>query len=309
MFEVIVWFIAVPVATIATLIGGLAALDHFCNDCVKKFNLLAYFRMQRLKRQEEPMMEPSGTLSLDSPFYVERPPIESDCYQNIRHPDALIRVKAPRQMGKSSLLVRILAHAEQQENCKAVYLSFQEADNNIFRNLDQFLYWFCGIVTQKLELPDKLADNWQGVLGSKSKCDNYFEKFLLTEITNPLVLGLDEVDVIFEHQAIAIDFFGLLRVWHEKGKNEEAWKKLRMVITHSQEVYVPLDMKQSPFNVGIAVELPEFSLEQIRDLAKRYQQAFTDEQMEQLIKLVGILIWCKLHCIRLFTSAIPWKRL
>ncbi|EDN69984.1 conserved hypothetical protein [Beggiatoa sp. PS] len=109
----------------------------------------------------------------------------------------------------------------------------------------------------------------------------------MPEITEPLVLGLDEVDRIFEHQAIAADFFALLRAWHEKGKNDELWKMLRMVITHSQEVYVPLKMDQSPFNVGIAVELPEFTPEQVRDLALRYQQAFTDEQIEQLVQLVG----------------------
>jgi hypothetical protein len=284
MFEIIMWWIL----AIATIIGGIAAIDYFCNGCVKKFSLIAYFRQQRLERKQKLMMEPSGTVPLGSPFYVERPPIESDCYENIGHSDALIRVKAPRQMGKSSLLVRILNHAERQEGCQTVFLSFQQADNEIFSHLDQFLYWFCGSVTEKLGLPaDKLDKNWQGVLGSKSKCHHFFEKFLLVEITDSLVLGLDEVDMIFKHEAIAADFFGLLRLWHEEGKNKAPWKKLRMVITHSQEVYVPLDMKQSPFNVGIAVDLPEFTQEQVRDLARRYQQALTDEEIEQLVELVG----------------------
>jgi len=283
MFEAIMWWIL----AIATIVGGIAAIDYFCNGCVKKISLIAYFRQQRLGRKQEPMMEPSGTIPLDSPFYVERPPIESDCYENIGCSDALIRIKAPRQMGKSSLLVRILAHAEQQ-NYRTNYLSFQQADDEIFNNLDRFLYWFCGSVAKQLGLPaDKLEKNWQGVLGSKSKCNDYFEKFLLAEITEPLVLGLDEVDMIFDHKAIATNFFALLRVWHEKGKNEKPWNKLRMVITHSQEVYIPLDMKQSPFNVGIAVDLPEFTQEQVRDLAQRYKQAFTDEEIEKLIELIG----------------------
>ncbi len=251
---------------------------------MKNFSWIAYFRQYR--RNPDSMMEPSGTVPLNSPFYVERPPIESDCYKNIGHPDALIRVKAPRQMGKSSLLVRILDHAEQQ-GCRTVCLSFQQADNEIFNSLDRFLYWFCGSITEKLGLPDKLEKNWQGVLGSKSKCSNYFEKCLLAEITDSLVLGLDEVDMIFKHEAIATDFFALLRVWHEKGKNVAPWKKLRMVIIHSQEVYVPLKMDQSPFNVGIAVDLPEFTPEQVGDLARRYKQALTDEEIEELVKLVG----------------------
>ncbi|MDM8558851.1 AAA-like domain-containing protein [Candidatus Parabeggiatoa sp. HSG14] len=285
MFEIIKWVFAV-ITTILGIIGGIAAIDYFCSGCVKKFNLIAYFRWQKRGCKLEPISEPSGTVPLNSPFYVERPPIESACYENIGFSDALIRVKAPRQMGKSSLLVRILDQSKLQSR-RIVYLSFQEADNEIFSSLDRFLYWFCGSVTEQLGLPDKLDKNWQGVLGSKSKCNNYFEKYLLNEIAKPLVLGLDEVDMIFEHEAIAADFFSLLRVWHEKGKNEEPWKRLRMVITHSQEVYVPLDMKQSPFNVGIAVDLPEFTQEQVQDLARRYKQALTDEQIEQLVKLVG----------------------
>jgi hypothetical protein len=43
-------------------------------------------------------------------------------------------------MGKSSLLVRILNHAELHEECQTVYLSFQLADDEVFNNLDQFLY-------------------------------------------------------------------------------------------------------------------------------------------------------------------------
>ncbi len=77
MFETIMqWFFA-----ILTIIGGVAAIDSLCSGCVKKFNLIAYFRLQRRKRQQDSMIEPSGTVPLNSPFYVERQPIESECYQ------------------------------------------------------------------------------------------------------------------------------------------------------------------------------------------------------------------------------------
>jgi len=69
---------------------------------------------------------------------------------------------------------------------------------------------------------------------------------------------LDEVALVFKNEKVAGDFLAMLRTWHEKGRNQQTWQKLRLVITHSQEVYIPLDMKESPFNVGTAVELPEF---------------------------------------------------
>lgn len=57
---------------------------------------------------------PSGQVPLDSPFYVKRFPIEERCYEQIHKPGSLIRIKAPRQMGKSSLLARIIDKSQSQ---------------------------------------------------------------------------------------------------------------------------------------------------------------------------------------------------
>ena len=227
-----------------------------------------------------------GQVPLDSPLYVERPPIESDCYETIMQPGALIRVKAPRQMGKTSLMTRILHHAEQQ-GYQAVSLNFQEADGEVFSHLEKFLQWFCSSITNELELPDKLTDHWQGVVGSKSKCTNYLQRYLLSEITSQLALGLDEVDQVFQHPQIATDFFGLLRTWHEKGKNQAVWKKLRLVIVHSKEVYIPLNFNQSPFNVGLPIELPQLNQAQVQELAQRHGLDWVGEHVEQLMAMVG----------------------
>lgn len=52
---------------------------------------------------------PEGQVSLDSHLYVKRG-VEQICYQEILQPGACIRIKAPRKMGKTSLMTRILAH-------------------------------------------------------------------------------------------------------------------------------------------------------------------------------------------------------
>lgn len=54
---------------------------------------------------------PSGPVPLNSVFYIERPPIEELAYQEICNPGGVIRIQAPRKMGKSSLILRIIAHA------------------------------------------------------------------------------------------------------------------------------------------------------------------------------------------------------
>ncbi|MBD2447525.1 AAA-like domain-containing protein [Nostoc sp. FACHB-152] len=229
---------------------------------------------------------PEGQVDLASKFYVERPPIESRCHEAILKPGSLIRIKAPRQMGKTSLMARILHQASQQDYL-TVPLSFQLADGKVFADLDKFLQWFCASIGRRLKIPNKLTDYWDEIFGSKDNCTAYFEEYLLAEINQPLVLGLDEVDCVFQYPEIAADFFGLLRAWHEDAKNREIWKKLRLVVVHSTEVYIPLNINQSPFNVGLPIELPEFNAQQVLDLAQRHGLDWNFTEVEQLMRMVG----------------------
>ncbi|MBN3939215.1 AAA-like domain-containing protein [Nostoc sp. NMS9] len=230
---------------------------------------------------------PEGQVDLASAFYIERPPSESRCYEAILKPGSLIRIKAPRQMGKTSLMARILHQASQQDYL-TVPLSFQLADGKVFADdLDKFLQWFCASVGRRLRLPNKLAGYWDDIFGSKDNCTAYFEEYLLPEINQPLALGLDEVDRIFQYPEIANDFFGLLRAWHEDAKNRDIWKKLRLVVVHSTEVYIPMNINQSPFNVGLPIELPEFNTQQVLDLARRHGLNWSFTQVGQLMAMVG----------------------
>jgi AAA-like domain/CHAT domain len=228
---------------------------------------------------------PAGSVRVNSPFYVDRPPIEKDCYETILQPGALIVIKAPRQMGKSSLLQRILVHG-QSSGQKTVRLDFQSIDAEFLTDTNLFLQWFCASISSELGLDDRLEELWKGVLGSKNKCTNYFQRYLLTTITEPLGLGLDEVDQVFQHPNIAQEFFSLLRAWHEKGKNEPIWQKLRLVIVHSKEVYIPLNINQSPFNVGLPIELPELTETQVVDLVERHGLNWSKAEVKQLMDVV-----------------------
>jgi class 3 adenylate cyclase len=230
--------------------------------------------------------EPEGEVPRNSPWYIERPPIENDCYQTLVKPSALIRIKAPRQMGKSSLMSRLLDYGSQQ-GYHTVCINFQMADREFLTDLDLFLQWFCGTITNELGLEDQLEQFWQGLRGSKIRCTNYFQRYLLPQVNTPLVLGLDEADQIFQHPEIAVDFFALLRAWHEKGKNESKWQQLRLIIAHSKEVYIPLNINQSPFNVGLPIELPELTQAQVIDLVSRHQLELTDSEIELLMRILG----------------------
>ncbi|MBD2364247.1 AAA-like domain-containing protein [Anabaena minutissima FACHB-250] len=230
---------------------------------------------------------PEGQVPVNSIFYIKRSTIESDCYQEIYHPGTLILIKAPRLMGKTSLMTRIMAHAE-QNNYRTVQLNLRLADKVMLTSLDNFLRGLCQMVSRELQLEDQVNEYWDlELLSSNYNCTAYFEEYLLPQIDCPLVLGLDESDRLFNYPEIAPDFFGLLRLWHEKSKNPSIWQKLRLVVIHSTEVYIQLDANKSPFNVGIPINLPEFTQAQVQDLASRHQLDWQQEQVEKLMAMVG----------------------
>jgi hypothetical protein len=249
------------------------------------------------KLQNSKLSEPAiGLIALDSEFYVERPSIESRCYEEVMRPGALIRIKAASQMGKTSLMVRILAHAKQHsaegaEKVHTVALSLQRVDKDIFTNLDRFLRWFCAAVTRKLQLSHQVDEYWSSTFGSKGNCTSYFEDCILPEINGVLVLALDQVDEVFLHPKIADDFFPLLRSWYEEAAYGDSgnplWRNLRLIIVHSTEVYIPLDINKSPFNVGLAIELKEFSAHQVFDLAQRYGLNLSTSELTDIMQLVA----------------------
>ena len=229
---------------------------------------------------------PEGQVELNSLFYIERQPLEQQCYQTVLKPGSLIRIKAPCQMGKTSLMTRILAQAA-SKGYRTVVLDFQLAEQRIFQDLDLFLQWFCASVGLGLQLPNKVREYWDDIFGSKISSTAYFKEYLLTEIEQPLVLALEKVDLVFGHATLADDFFSLLRAWHEEAKNNPIFKKLRLVLVHSTEVYIPLNINQSPFNVGLPVELEEFSPSQVLDLAQRHRLTWQNQEIEQLMGMVG----------------------
>ena len=212
---------------------------------------------------------PSGAVPLESPFYMARSPIEQRVCEEIDKAGALIRIRAPKQWGKTSLLLRMLAYAEAQ-GYQTVQLNLQQVDPPALENLDRFLRWFCANIAQHLKLASRLEDYWDEDLGSKVSCTTYLRNYILAKVETPLVIALDEAHYLFEYLEIAQNFLPLLRFWHEEANNREVWKKLRLVVVHSTEVYIPLNLNQSPFNVGLPIRLQGFTDEQIQVLALRH---------------------------------------
>jgi AAA-like domain len=211
--------------------------------------------------------------------------VETECYQAIAQPGSLIRIKAPSKMGKSRLLNNILTYAERQEYF-TVHINLLQIETSKFKSLEQFLRWFCIYITDALKLELNLDDWWNEDRGSMLSCTRYLE-MVLQQTEQPLVLGLDEVDRLLNYPDISQDFFYLLRSWHEEANNDELWEQLKLVIVYSTEDFGSLDINQSPFNVGLPIELQSFNRQQIEELATSYHLNLNSDEITLLIKILG----------------------
>lgn len=224
--------------------------------------------------------------------YIERPPIEEECYKTIVQDGALIRVKAPHLMGKTLLLNKIIDNVR-QDNYRTITISFDAANSSILGDINKFSRWFCAKVSKELSLGNKIDDYWDDDFGCNDNVSTYFEDYLFAQISDIIVLALDKLDRVFEQPAIADDFCRLLRAWNDIAKRNDKrgslWKKLRLIILHSTEVYGSLDINYSPLaNVGKILPLPEFSFEQVENLAKIYQiDWISSSEIELLMSMLG----------------------
>jgi len=226
-----------------------------------------------------------GQVPLGSPFYIEQD-LDIDPYQEILRTGALLRIKAPRKRGKTSLMARIMNYGQAQ-GYHTVRLSLHRAGTNIFISEEKFLRWICASVTQQLHLESKLDEYCDEDMGSLLNCTLYFQEYLLEQIDSPLILAIDEINQLFEYPDLARNFLSLLRSWYEETRDISVWQKLRFIIVHSTDMYIPLATNKSPFNVGLVIELPPFKQEEVDDLAQRYGLNIEASELKLLMELTG----------------------
>ncbi|MGB0560285.1 MAG: AAA-like domain-containing protein [Spirulinaceae cyanobacterium] len=228
---------------------------------------------------------PEGTMAVESQFYVERPQ-DAIALETIQQPGVTITIKGPRQMGKSSLLLRVMAAAVKAGK-RVVFLDFQLFTQAALENSEIFYQQFCTILADELDLEDEPEQFWRSSLGESQNCTRYLGRYVLKTVKEPLVLVMDEVDRLFG-TAFRSDFFSMLRGWHNSRAIKPAWKRLDLALVTSTEPYQLIaDLNQSPFNVGQVLDLEDFALAQVVDLNQRHGQPLDRSGCQALYDLVG----------------------
>ena len=229
---------------------------------------------------------PTGALSPDSRFYIER------------HHDRVMRrqvtlqgsttiIEGARQMGKSSLVVRALAHARAQQ-CVVIDFDFQDLDESCLHDLETLLRYLADAMCERLRLAISPEDVWRGPLGAKDKLTSYVREYVLQGVRMPVVLVIDEVDRVLGRPYYD-DFFGLLRAWHNRRARDPLWAKFNMVLSYSTDPrQVIRDPNQSPFNVGTKLQLDDFTFDDVWELNRRYDKPLKRKnQLKALMEVIG----------------------
>jgi hypothetical protein len=234
----------------------------------------------------EELEAPGGAVKLRSKFYIERS-ADDKLKREVLKSGTTTTIRAPRQTGKSSLLVRGVHHAR-ENGCKVVYLDFQRIDPDHLETLDTFLRYFAKMMVRKLRLrPTELEETWRSSLGSKDKLTCLLEDYILSETEAPIVLAMDEVDRLLQ-TPFHTEFFGMLRSWHNSRAINDLWDILNIAMVLFTEPYLLIDdIHQSPFNVGLTIRLADFNEVQVRDLNHRHGAPLADDEIARLMRMLN----------------------
>lgn len=239
--------------------------------------------------RRKPNLEPvGGALPLDSKFYIVRP-TDQEFYSAVARNDSIILLKGARQMGKTSLMARGLQQAR-KAGARVVLTDFQKLNSAHLQSVDSLFLCLAQAIAEQLDLEVAPEESWNARRGPSMNFERFLRREILSQMNGHLVWGMDEVDRLFACN-FGSEVFGLFRSWHNERSLDPSgpWKNLSLAIAYASEAHLFItDVNQSPFNVGTRLVLADFTLDQVRELNRRYGFPLCNEgELERFYTLLG----------------------
>lgn len=262
-----------------------------------------------------------GSLPMDAPTYVVRS-ADRYLYKALKRGDFCYILNA-RQMGKSSLMVRMMHHLQHEGfSCGAIDLTRIGSENvtpdQWYKGLTVELWRSFGLL-RKVNLK-----NWWNErrdISPVQRLSQFIEEVLLVEVAQQdeafpknLVIFIDEVDSVLGLNFPVNDFFALIRSCYNQRSINPEYRRLTFaffgVATPSDLMN---DIQTTPFNIGEAIQLEGFKEHEAQPLLQGLSEKVSNPQTV----LKEVLAWtsgqpfltqklCKL--IRNASSPIPTNR-
>jgi AAA-like domain len=273
--------------------------SFFCGKPVERANFTKLCQLVNLDPSEVGR-EPAPALKVDAapilaPTKFARREEELWC-QELFKPYAVVKIQAPSQFGKTTLMCKMLDRAEQQGHL-ALYLDLNAIELSSFKDPQTFFRRFICEIISEIETqyhPECLTlleqyDRPVIPLTPSAAFLKYLEQ-LQQKIAKPLTIGINKLDRLLDFPETGDEFLFQLRNMHEKSKKPGAWQNFRLVLAYSTpriEEFVTVVANRSPFNVGSLIQLGEFSSSEIAALAATRGLKLDSIQIDTLMQSIG----------------------
>jgi len=180
---------------------------------------------------------------------------------------AFAYVLTSRQVGKSSLMVRT---AEQLASIGTRSVIIDLTNYGVQVSAEA---WYLGLLTtiaDDLGLETDVVKWWRdhSDFGATQRLTQFFEEIVLTEIPEPIVIFIDEIDSTLSLN-FTDDFYAAIRYLYNARAKAPEFRRLTFVLIG---VATPSDLisdpHRTPFNIGQQVNLTDFTFEEALPLAE-----------------------------------------
>lgn len=246
-------------------------------------------QISALQPQFDPrsMIIPGGSVKAESRFYIIRE-ADNKVFTELQTHRALVTVRGPRQSGKTSLIMGMYAALRgAEEPCRTAFIDFQALED---KNLQSRNAIWCAIAVQiakQLQVEGWKRADWDPEESYISNVSEFMDQFVFAEDETPLLICLDEVDRLFS-SPVGSKFFSSVRAFFNSGALDPSWEKVRWLLGSSSEPSFFIDdLAQSPFNIGLRVELGAFTPQEVETFAGRHGLSLDEGLLSRVMEYVG----------------------